>query len=341
MPDHTLAAPLAGCIAERFGLGRVLSCQQIPQGLMNPNWRMTTTTGSYAIKQLHDRPAETVRDVHQVLPRLAEHGIPVPLPRTTTQGDTVLGLNGQWYSASDWLPGTHLHGHDLTMTACAQLGELIGRLHDALASVLPEAPERLLDRPTGVGEARARLENYARAASSAGDNFDELARREIRQRHALLDRVADRQPPAGEIGPAGWTHGDLQPLNILIDPSTAQVSAILDWDRLETRGYAAEIVRTATIWFTDTGTGALDLDRIAAFIHGYRTRRSISDEQLLDASQRRWWHLLTGTWQLRLHYEQHDRGCDHLLFSDGRLLRWWLTRTEAVNTALTASTAPR
>ena len=137
MPDHTLAAPLAEWIAERFGLGRVLSCQQIPQGLINPNWRMTTTTGSYAIKLLRDRPPETVRDLHQVLPRLAEHGIPVPLPCTTVEGDTVLGVNGQWYSASDWPPGTHLHGHDLTMTVFAELDELIGRLHDALASVYP------------------------------------------------------------------------------------------------------------------------------------------------------------------------------------------------------------
>lgn len=133
------------------------------------------------------------------------------------------------------------------MTACAELGELIGRLHDALASLLPAAPDRLPDYPNEAGEARARLEHYARAASSAVDNFDELARSEIHQRHVLLNGVADRQPPAGEIEPAGWTHGDLQPLNLLIDPSNSRVSAILDWDRLAIRSYAAEIVRTATI----------------------------------------------------------------------------------------------
>lgn len=48
MPDHTLAAPLAARIAEQFRLGRMLSCQPIPQGLMNSNWRMTTSTGHYA-----------------------------------------------------------------------------------------------------------------------------------------------------------------------------------------------------------------------------------------------------------------------------------------------------
>lgn len=47
---------------------------------MNANWRMMTTTGHYAIKQLRDRPPETAREVHQVLPQLAERGLPVPLP---------------------------------------------------------------------------------------------------------------------------------------------------------------------------------------------------------------------------------------------------------------------
>jgi hypothetical protein len=40
--------------------------------------------------------------------------------------------------------------------------------------------------------------------------------------------------------------------------------------------------------------GALDLERIAAFIRGYHARRSISDAQLADAAHRRWWDLVVG-----------------------------------------------
>lgn len=340
-PTPTLSDPVAARIATAFGLGRVLSCRRIAQGLMNPNWKLTTEAGSYAIKQLQDRPPETVRDNHRVLPKLAEQGLPVPLPCTTGHGDTLLRVGDDWYTASAWLPGTHLNGHNLTPSACAALGELTGRLHNALAAALPGAPNRLLDSPTTVDEAQARLERFARAtAGGSGEDFDELAHAEIRQRQALLHRIACQQPPPREVEPAGWTHGDLQPLNLLIDPFTGRVTAILDWDRLDVRGYGAEVVRTATIWFTHASTGALDLDRVAAFIRGYRTQRPISDAQLLDAAHRRWWQLATGTWQLRLHYDQHDQGCDHLFFSDGRLLRWWLARTDAVNAALTAPTEP-
>ena len=337
-PAGSLADPVAVRIAAEFALGRVLSCRRVTQGLMNPNWRLTTENGSFAIKQLRDRPAGTVRGNHRVLPTLAEQGVPVPLPCSTESGDTLLRVGDDWYTASAWLPGAHPEGRDLTLSSCAGLGALIGRLHDALACALPRPPRRLIDSPVSVDEARARLDHFAHAtANGPGDGFDRLVQAEIGQRHELLDQIAGQQPLHGEVEPAGWTHGDLQPLNLLTDPHTGLVTAILDWDRLDVRGFGTEVVRTATIWFTHTSTGALDLDRVAAFIRGYRTRRLITDAQLLDASHRRWWQLATGTWQLRLHYERQDRGCDHLFFSDARLVRWWLAHIEAVNTALTAT----
>ncbi|WP_285688981.1 hypothetical protein [Actinoplanes sp. NBRC 103695] len=67
---------------------------------MNRTERTTTETGSHAIEQLADRPPATARDVHQVLPRFAEQGIPVPLSRMTVESDTGLNVNGEWYRAS-------------------------------------------------------------------------------------------------------------------------------------------------------------------------------------------------------------------------------------------------
>lgn len=342
MPDpaSTTAAALPEFVATRiaaeFRLGRVASCQRVTQGLMNPNWRLTTESGSYAIKQVRDRPPATVRDNHRVLPALAERGLPVPLPCTTPDGDTLLRVGDDWYTATAWLPGAHLAGHHLGLDAYAALGALIGRLHDGLAQAVPGPARQSPDIPVSVADTRARLDHFARAAARGPvDAFDELALAEISRRHTVLDQIAHQQPPETEIGPHGWTHGDLQPLNVLIDPADHQVTAILDWDRLDVRCYGREIVRTATIWSTDTSTGALDLDRVAALVGGYRTQRPITDAQLLDAAHRRWWQLATETWHLRLHYDQHDNGCDHLFLSDARLLRWWLTHHQAVDAALT------
>lgn len=220
-------------------------------------------------------------------------------PRTATP----FSRSAETGTVSYWLPGIHATGDELSLDACTALGALIGRLHDGLAQVLPAAPDRLLDTPAGIADTHARLDRFARAARRGVDAFDETALTEIRSRHLLLDQIAHRQPAQRDVEPYGWTHGDLQPLNLLIDPGSQRVAAILDWDRLDVRGYGLELVRTATIWFTNPDTGALDLARIAMFVAGYRTQPSISDVQLLDAAHRRWWQLATGTWLLRTSQE--------------------------------------
>ena len=125
-----------------------------------------------------------------------------------------------------------------------------------------------------------------------------------------------------------WTHGDVQPLNQLVG-ADGRVSGILDGDRLGVRPYGLEVVRTATIVFGHS------LDRIAAFVASYRTHVPITDAQLADAAHRRWWTLLTETWQLDRHYEHDDRSCDHLLARRGDYLRWWMAHREELTAALT------
>jgi hypothetical protein len=49
-----MTAPLPAALADRFALGRVRSCAPITQGLMNPSWRLETTVGVFAVKQVRD-----------------------------------------------------------------------------------------------------------------------------------------------------------------------------------------------------------------------------------------------------------------------------------------------
>ena len=88
------------------------------------------------------------------------------------------------------------------------------------------------------------------------------------RRVALIDRYAADRPTADDPdGPYGWTHGDLQYRNIIWRDD--RIAAVIDWDRIRVRPFAEEIVRTATIQF-ETPDG-LDLDRVAAFVAGYRS----------------------------------------------------------------------
>ncbi|GAA2847134.1 hypothetical protein Acy02nite_03660 [Actinoplanes cyaneus] len=313
-----LAPQVQEAVAGEFRLGRVVSCQPVQTGVMNLNWQFTTDRGMFAVKRLTDRPPEAVRAGQSLLPRLAERGFPVASPHLTSTGDTILTIGDFSYAVNDWILGAHPTGSELAPGACTELGDLVGRLHLALAELCPPAPRRLPDTPATVAHARAELERFARLS----DGSDGFGRDGIARRLELLDTIGDQRPPTAEVSPCGWTHGDLNPLNLLF--RNGQVVGLLDWDRLGVRPYGLEVVRTATILF---GT---DLGRVAAFVEGYRGRVPI---ELGDAADRRWWTLATETWQLERHFAG-DPSCDHLFATRGDFLYWWTDHRREVSAAM-------
>jgi homoserine kinase type II len=260
----------------------------------------------------------------------------VPAPRTTRGGDSLTEVDGDWYAMIGWLPGLHRTGSLLSLTACRRLGELVGRLHTGLREVLPDAPSSLADDPPRVADTAAKLDRLARAAAARRDDFDIFAASEIAWRHRLLHQVGELRPQTeAAVRPVGWTHGDLNGLNLLFTGEL--VSGVLDWDRLDVRPYGLEVVRTATLLFGTGDHRGADLRRIAAFAAGYRAHIAISDDALRDAAHRRWWALVCDTWFLRLHYEERDPSCDHLFRSSGILLRWWTEHRDDLDAALTTT----
>jgi Ser/Thr protein kinase RdoA (MazF antagonist) len=327
-------------VAAGFGLGEIRAVEPVPHGLMNPNWQITTTRGRYAVKQLRDATPDAVRRQHELLPRLAKYGIPAVRPCRRPSGDTLLPVEDAWFTAAPWADGTHRAGPAMTLAACTATGDLLGRLHLALADLLPAAPDSLPGVVATAAEADAELARLAvRAARSTaetgGTEFDRFAIQEIARRRALLRRVADRRPAdAPALRPVGWTHGDIQQWNLLFDGDA--VSAVLDWDRLDVRPLGLEVVRSATVLYSTDDDRRIDLDRVAAFTRAYRRHVAISDAELADAAHRRWWSLTCEAWHLRLHYDENDGGCDHLFVRVGRVLRWWTAHPGDLTAALTS-----
>ncbi|GAA4610009.1 homoserine kinase type II [Actinoplanes octamycinicus] len=319
-------------IAEHFRLGRVVACRPVATGVMNLNWRVTTDRGDFAVKRVTDRPPEAFRAAQRILPGLAERGFPVPAPRWTGEGSALLQINGFRYAVSEWLPGAHPSGSGLDPAACGLLGDLAGRLHLALAELCPAAPAVLPDRPADADRTRAELRRYAGLAARRDDRFDRLAGAEIERRLVLLDTAAGQRPPDADVTPCGWTHGDLQPLNLLMD--RGRVTGVLDWDRLGVRPFGLEVLRTVTIMFSAGGRTALDLERSAAFVRAYRARVPITADQLVDAADRRWWALATETWPLKRHYDDGDDRCDQLFTTRSTFLHWWSRHRAGVRTML-------
>lgn len=323
-------------LAAAFAIGTVTSCEFLPQGLMNRNWRLQSAAGTYALKEFRDASRSDVRRNLAVAAELGQLGLPVPAPRPTRNGGLVAEAVGSEWCLLPWVAGEHRRGPDLNAGDARELGSLLGLVHEGLrtSSALP-GPGPSKSKSTRAADAAVALRRYADLIGSKPepDEFDKAAAVLLKQRLALLTRFAEQAPPTPRPdGPFGWTHGDFQYLNVLWDGD--EVAAILDWDRVKPQFLADEVARAAVIHFED-GTGGLDLEGIAAFAGGYRARTGAAGVNLAAAADRLWWKRLTEIWQLVFHYDGADTSCDQLFLDGEAILAWWCEHRGDVAAAFT------
>jgi hypothetical protein len=78
------------------------------------------------------------------------------------------------------------------------------------------------------------------------------------------------------------------------------------------------------------------LDRVAAFVTGYRSVRLLSEADLADAVDRLWWKRMPDYWIFELHYDRGDHGPDPLMVPSEELLAWWTDHRDQVQQAFAA-----
>lgn len=325
-------------LCRSFALGEVLSCQFLPAGLMNDNWRVETGDGVFALKRIRDVESSVAERNLAVLVELADGVTPIAAPRFTTDVGTVAHIEGRRYSLIPWIEGDHVPGIALDINQASDLGVTVARIHrrlnsEQLAHLLPPVSQEFTSPATTAAAAHAEADRLlARIASIKHPTaFDVDAATILRERKVLLE-THDGERPRSAIaaGPIGWTHGDLQPRNVLWREGA--VAGVIDWDRIRIRPLAEEVARTATVQFA-AEDGVLDLVRTADFVAGYRSVMPISATALADAVERLWWKRMSDYWQLVFHYDRNDPSCDHLFLPAEQLLRWWTTRRTQVQAA--------
>ncbi|MGH3391177.1 MAG: phosphotransferase [Actinomadura sp.] len=327
-------------VGHEFALGEIQQATFLADGLMNRNWRIDTAAGVYALKLLCDVPADIARRSATVLAALGRAGLPVCAPVLAREGDPLLRIGSRTYLVSPWAVGAHIEGVDLALDEVADFGALVATLHRSLNEPgfvpLPSADVRPRAKVTSPEKAMQKADRLLAtiAAIAEPTEFDELARTLLEQRKILVDKDRVSQPVEGETpGPFGWTHGDLQYRNIL--RADGKITAVLDWDRVAVKPFAEEVARTAQVQFGGEH-GRLDLERVAAFVSGYRTVMPLPRADLADAVERLWWKRMSDYWIFEFHYDRGDHGPDSLMAPSEELLAWWTDRRSDVQQAFAA-----
>ncbi|MER5642541.1 phosphotransferase [Kitasatospora sp. NPDC002227] len=337
-PVGTLSPPVgpvavAG-VLRVYPVGAPADVRPVSEGLLNRGYRVTTETGRYFLKCYVDhatasRPAITAQ--HRATAALHALGLPTAPPLAARGGRTVTAYGGRRFALFPWVDGEHRHGTGLDRPQCAELGELLGRVHGALDQVCAPVAQPAGHRSADPAET-ARLVRELLALPelrAADDPFDALAGHRLTERLELLAAHGHRRPAPEAAPPTGWTHGDFHGLNLLYGPA-GRIRAVLDWDKLGRRPRAEEAVRAATLIFNDQHSGVLDLVRVRRYSQAYRATGAASAADLAAAVHRVWWERLNDLWMLQWRYQRGDHRADPLFPAAAGQLTWWCEEYEQV-----------
>lgn len=209
LPDHVLDE-----IALRFALGRRLSFDPHPQqGELGRVWRLTTTQGSWAVKELLQPQTEAELSPGAGLQEAAvSAGLPAPAVVRTTDGSVLAEVDGRQFRVLSWVD---VRPADVTLDV-ARVGRLVAALHQLGAPGEGEVDPWYTQPvgPDGWDDLVVRLISAGSplAADVAGLH-DELCRNE-----ELLEPPRTLQP----------LHLDLWADNVRVTP-TGDL-CVLDWD---------------------------------------------------------------------------------------------------------------
>jgi Ser/Thr protein kinase RdoA (MazF antagonist) len=139
--------PSAAALAITFGLGcAVGTVERIGQGWGGHNmlWRLRTTSGDWAIKQVGRELGPDPDAAFAIELAAYAGGVRMPRPIPTVGGTCLATLGGGRYRCHEWLDGTALPWHGHTPQTVAAVGALLASLHRLRLpwspSLAPSAP---------------------------------------------------------------------------------------------------------------------------------------------------------------------------------------------------------
>ncbi len=270
-------------------------------GTMNETFVVTTASRRLVLRRHRRRDRPAVEREHEVIGHARRRGVPSPAALLAPGGTPLVEHAGRLHSLFAYAPGHQVTRDRLTAGHARSMGEMLARLHVALADYpfRPPAPPDLPTRAETLLRLRDLVAEIERWVPSGEQEEWALHRLRTRERWLRSDDVPAPPPPSGSVQ---MIHGDYQESNLFF--AEGAVVAVIDWDKTEPAAPADEIVRAMYL--------ALHLDgpRCDAFLAGYRTVRDMPTASLDAAAAGYGFHQAHSLWlyeTIYLHREARAR----------------------------------
>ena len=256
IPDEELRAFL-----DQYGLGRLIACKGIAEGIENSNFLLVTETGTYILTLYEKRvKSADLPFFLALMDHLAARGIPCPTPVHGTDGEALRSVAGRMAAIVTFLSG--LWPRRPTARHCHQLGAAMARMHEAGR----DFPARRAN-DLSVGGWRALLQA---SCSTRGSIADDL-RFELEDELALLERDWPSSLPEGVI------HADLFPDNVFFEGE--RLSGLIDFYFACTDFFAYDLAVVLNAWCFETD-GSFNVTKARRLFSGYRDERTLTPAEI-------------------------------------------------------------
>ncbi len=280
----------AAALLVRLDAGELVSLQGIGAGIENTNYFVTTRSGEWVLTLFERLNATQLPFYLGLMQHLARQGLPVPEPRADSSGQILHTVAGKPAALVTRLPGHHQLAPDLHH--CAQLGQLLARMHLGVADFALQQPNlRGLAWCHKTGPAvRPHLTTAQQALLDA-----ELA---------FQQQVADS--PAYACLARGAVHADLFCDNVLFDglPGHEKLTAAFDFYFAGIDTFAYDLAVCLNDWCLGANDASLDAARTRALVQAYQAVRPLpaAEQRLMPAMLRaaalRFWLSRLADWHL-------------------------------------------
>lgn len=248
-------------LVDKYGLGTVLSCKGIAEGVENSNFLLETTKGRFILTLYEKRVQKADLPFFvDLLDHLAKSGSPVPAMLRDKDGIAVQEISNRAACLIQFLSGISLT-HP-TIGQCAAAGAAMGDMHLALESYSAE-------RDNSMGQ-----HHWRSLAAGIGD-LDQVMDGLADVVNAELDYLDQHWP---HDLPRHVIHGDLFPDNVLM--LNDQVTGLIDFYFAATDFRAYDVAVTHTAWCFSPDGHEFYADQAAALMHGYLSVVPLSQAEL-------------------------------------------------------------
>lgn len=244
-----------------YGLGEILTCKGIAEGVENSNFLVTTTEGHFILTLYEKRVnVDDLPFFLDLMSHLAAGGVPSPVPVADRAGRVLRELNGRPAALISFLAG--MSPKRIQPEHCAELGAGLAFLHLAGAD-FPKT------RPNGLG-----VSSWRGVLETALPRADELMPGLSGEVEAELDFL-EANWPRGLSG--GVIHADLFPDNAFF--LGGRLSGVIDFYFACNDLIAYDIAVCMNAWCFEADT-AFNATKARRLLTGYRNIRNVESEEL-------------------------------------------------------------